>query len=85
MDMDKKERSSDQVEDVNAEKLSVHDGTLIMPASLAALSQEDYEKVGKKATLKMDMVIMPIMVSHPFNALHLRGLTWDQVIMYVRK
>ncbi|KAI8295076.1 putative transporter [Colletotrichum sp. SAR 10_98] len=62
MDMDKKERSSDQVEDVNAEKLSVHDGTLIMPASLAALSQEDYEKVGKKATLKMDMVIMPIMV-----------------------
>ncbi|KAJ0325742.1 hypothetical protein COL5a_007250 [Colletotrichum fioriniae] len=62
MDMDKTERSSDQVEDVNADKLSQHGGNLIMPASLAALSQEEYERVGKKATLKMDLVIMPIMV-----------------------
>lgn len=60
--MDKTERSSDQVEDVNADKLSQHGGNLIMPASLAALSQEEYERVGKKATLKMDLVIMPIMV-----------------------
>ncbi|KAI3532411.1 TNA1 is necessary for nicotinic acid import into the cell [Colletotrichum tamarilloi] len=62
MDMDKTERSSDQVEDVNADKLSQHGGNLIMPASLAALSQEEYERIGKKATLKMDLVIMPIMV-----------------------
>ncbi|KAK1700891.1 major facilitator superfamily domain-containing protein [Colletotrichum godetiae] len=54
MGMDKAERSSDQVEDVNADKLSQHGGNLIMPAK--------YERVGKKATLKMDMVIMPIMV-----------------------
>lgn len=62
MDMDKTERSSDQVEDLNADKLSQHGGNLIMPASLAALSQEEYERIGKKATLKMDLVIMPIMV-----------------------
>ncbi|KAL0764891.1 hypothetical protein CaCOL14_012697 [Colletotrichum acutatum] len=62
MDMDKTEQSSDQVEDVNADKLSQHGGNLMMPASLAALSQEEYERTGKKATLKMDLVIMPIMV-----------------------
>ncbi|OLN96662.1 putative transporter C1002.16c-like protein 2 [Colletotrichum chlorophyti] len=62
MDVDKRDHSSDQVEDVNAEKLSTHGGALIMPASLAALSQEEYDKLGKKATLKMDLVIMPIMV-----------------------
>ncbi|KXH54183.1 TNA1 is necessary for nicotinic acid import into the cell [Colletotrichum salicis] len=60
--MDKADRSSDQVEDVNADKLSQHGDNLIMPASLASLGQEEYERVGKKATLKMDMVIMPIMV-----------------------
>ncbi|KAF6816871.1 TNA1 is necessary for nicotinic acid import into the cell [Colletotrichum plurivorum] len=62
MEVDKKDRNSDQVEDASADKLSVHNGALIMPPSLAALSQEDYDRIGKKATLKMDLVIMPIMV-----------------------
>lgn len=62
MDVEKTDRSSDQVEDISAEKQSSHAGNLIMPASLAALGKEEYEKVGKRATLKMDMVIMPIMV-----------------------
>ncbi|KAK6223851.1 hypothetical protein QIS74_03795 [Colletotrichum tabaci] len=62
MDVEKTDRSSDQVEDISAEKQGSHAGNLIMPASLAALGQEEYEKVGKRATLKMDMVIMPIMV-----------------------
>ncbi|TDZ19992.1 putative transporter [Colletotrichum orbiculare MAFF 240422] len=62
MDVKNEERASDQIEDVNADKHNVHDGTLVMPVSLAALSKEDYDKLGKKATLKMDLVIMPIMV-----------------------
>ncbi|KAL8409870.1 hypothetical protein RB594_008092 [Gaeumannomyces avenae] len=37
-------------------------GANVMPASLAALSQEEYDRLGKRATLKMDLVIMPIMV-----------------------
>ncbi|CAI0649203.1 unnamed protein product [Colletotrichum noveboracense] len=80
MDMEKKERSSDQIEDVNAEKLSVHDGTLIMPASLAALSQEDYEKIGKKATLKMDMVIMPIMLANITTELNLTQVEYQTTV-----
>lgn len=53
---------------MNPIKTSVHNWTLIMPASQAALGQEEYEKVVKKATLKMDLVIVPIMVgcSHIF-------------------
>ncbi|KAJ0135897.1 High-affinity nicotinic acid transporter [Colletotrichum tanaceti] len=62
MDVAKTDRSSDQVEDIGTDKQSSHGGNLVMPASLAALGQEEYEKMGKRATLKMDMVIMPIMV-----------------------
>lgn len=51
--------SSDKFQDLSTVE-NVH---LNMPASLAALSTEEYDKMGKKATLKMDMVIMPIMVT----------------------
>jgi hypothetical protein len=33
-----------------------------MPDNLAALNDAEYARLGKKATLKMDLVIMPIMV-----------------------
>lgn len=38
-------------------------GQLKRPANLAALSDEEYEKMGRKATWKMDRVIMPIMTT----------------------
>ena len=38
------------------------DGHLVMPPQLAALSDEDYANLGRRATLKMDFVIMPCMV-----------------------
>ncbi|KLU90229.1 nicotinamide mononucleotide permease [Magnaporthiopsis poae ATCC 64411] len=37
-------------------------GAVVMPASLAALSRDEYDRLGRRATLKMDLVIMPIMV-----------------------
>lgn len=37
-------------------------GANVMPAGLAALSQEEYDRLGRRATLKMDLIIMPIMV-----------------------
>ncbi|CAG9989254.1 unnamed protein product [Clonostachys byssicola] len=43
------------------DKIQALDG-IIMPEELAALSDEDREKLGKKATLKMDIVIMPVLV-----------------------
>ncbi|KAJ3575518.1 hypothetical protein NPX13_g4006 [Xylaria arbuscula] len=46
----------------NVENTAQDDGGLTMPASLAALSEDEYKKLGKKATLKMDCVIMPILV-----------------------
>lgn len=33
--------------------------TLVMPAELAALTPEEYEKLGKKATWKVDALVMP--------------------------
>ncbi len=42
----------------------------VMPASLAALSQDEYSRISRKATLKMDIVIMPIMtIMYIFNYL----------------
>ncbi|KAL1953774.1 hypothetical protein VTO42DRAFT_2271 [Malbranchea cinnamomea] len=48
----------------NLEKLDLRDaeGSPVMPPQLAALSKEEYAKLGKRATWKMDLVIMPCMV-----------------------
>uniref|UniRef100_A0A8H7K224 Major facilitator superfamily (MFS) profile domain-containing protein n=1 Tax=Bionectria ochroleuca TaxID=29856 RepID=A0A8H7K224_BIOOC len=43
------------------DKIQALDG-IIMPEELASLSDEDREKLGKKATFKMDIVIMPVLV-----------------------
>ena len=51
---------SEQVE--NAKHNLTYDGQLVMPVNLAALSDDEYKKLGRKATLKMDLVIMPILV-----------------------
>ncbi|KAH7347527.1 major facilitator superfamily domain-containing protein [Plectosphaerella cucumerina] len=59
MDSPKDNHSSDNV--VEDAKIDDHVG-MVMPAGLAALSAEDYEKLGKRATYKMDLIIMPILV-----------------------
>ncbi|KAI0513269.1 nicotinamide mononucleotide permease [Xylaria bambusicola] len=46
----------------NVEHGGSNDGGLVMPTSLAALTEAEYSKLSKKATLKMDFVIMPILV-----------------------
>ncbi|KAI2626737.1 nicotinamide mononucleotide permease [Hypoxylon sp. NC1633] len=53
--------SAERVEEIKAEHQTVV-GQLVMPSSLAALSEAEYNRLGKKATLKMDMTIMPILV-----------------------
>lgn len=50
-----------ELETIDQEKHRVDTGRLMKPASLAALSEDEYEKMGKRATWKMDIVIMPIM------------------------
>ncbi len=37
-------------------------GGHVMPASLASLTPEEYATVGRKATLKIDILIMPAMI-----------------------
>ncbi|GAP88183.1 putative nicotinamide mononucleotide permease [Rosellinia necatrix] len=59
-DIAKPEHLSELVEDVGAERPI--DAALLMPANLAALSEDEYKKLGKRATLKMDFVIMPSLV-----------------------
>lgn len=54
---------ADEPEQLEIAKHDVpYDGQLAMPPNLAALSDEEYRKLGRKATLKMDLVIMPILV-----------------------
>lgn len=53
----------DVTQDLNSES---HD----MPEILTSLSPEEYAKVGKKATLKMDIIILPtLMVTYILNYL----------------
>ena len=50
-------------EEVDNIRVSDHSiGRLNMPAGLAALSESEYNRLCKRATLKMDLVIMPCMV-----------------------
>ena len=49
------------VEMVEKQQLDLNtDSLMSMPASLTSLSPEEYERLGKKATLKMDLVIVSI-------------------------
>ncbi|KAF4470316.1 nicotinamide mononucleotide permease [Fusarium albosuccineum] len=56
---DKRDPTSEQLE--MAKDLQVPDG-IVMPPRLAELSDNDYKALGRRATLKMDLVIMPILV-----------------------
>lgn len=47
-------------ESIDQEKHRDNEGHLIRPTNLAALSEDEYIKLGKQATWKMDIVIMPI-------------------------
>ncbi|KAI0451646.1 nicotinamide mononucleotide permease [Xylaria acuta] len=51
---------SELIENVQVE--GPNDAALLMQANLAALSEDEYKKLGKRATLKMDCVIMPVLV-----------------------
>lgn len=57
---EKMDTASEQVEVVKQND-EQHGAALVMPASLAALSQDEYNRISRKATLKMDMIIMPVM------------------------
>ncbi|POR32772.1 TNA1 is necessary for nicotinic acid import into the cell [Tolypocladium paradoxum] len=64
MDPKKENIAPDVVEDLKFDGQHGQHGQhgLAMPGDLAGLSDEEYAKLGKKATLKMDLIIMPIMV-----------------------
>lgn len=48
------------LEEIDKAELSDHSHShLNMPAGLAALSESEYNRLGQRATLKMDLVIMP--------------------------
>ncbi|KAI0423516.1 nicotinamide mononucleotide permease [Xylaria sp. FL1042] len=60
MDSAKPENLSELIENVEAQ--GVTGAAPVMPANLAALSEDEYRRLGKRATLKMDFVIMPSLV-----------------------
>lgn len=50
-----------QNENIDQEKHRDQTGHLVTPPNLAALTEDEYNKLGKRATWKMDIIIMPIM------------------------
>lgn len=48
----------EQVEDIKNDQKQ-YEQHLVMPASLAALDGEEYARLGRRAVLKMDLIIMP--------------------------
>ena len=50
------------VENVDQEKHRNDAGQLVMPASLASLSPGEYAQLGRKATFKLDVQVMPCLV-----------------------
>ena len=60
MDADKERTSGDMVEKIKSEE-QVHTVTR-MPPNLASLNDDELKRLGRQATIKMDIVIMPIMV-----------------------
>lgn len=59
MEPEKSEDPSRQVEYV---KDGQQVGDFAMPDSLAGMTEAELQKLGKRATLKMDLVILPILV-----------------------
>lgn len=53
-------KSLEEIDQVDATGYDHH--PLVMPAGLASLSEAEYHSLGKRATFKMDIVIMPCMV-----------------------
>ena len=47
-------------ESVDQEKHRDASGQLVRPPSLAILTDDEYNQLGKKATWKMDLIIMPV-------------------------
>ncbi|KAI1814434.1 MFS general substrate transporter [Poronia punctata] len=58
--MDSGESSYSQEEKGSLE--SLHVGNKSMPQNLASLSKEDYARLSRRATLKLDLVMMPILL-----------------------
>lgn len=48
-------------EAVDQDKHRDAEGHLVRPANLALLTDDEYTKLGRKATRKMDLIIMPIL------------------------
>lgn len=59
MDPEKSDEGSRQLEDVRAGQQV---GDSFMPDSLSGMSEAELQKLGRRATLKMDLVILPILV-----------------------
>ncbi|EHY58396.1 hypothetical protein HRR83_007238 [Exophiala dermatitidis] len=54
-----RESTSSTVEDVGAEKVRVQHAQIVMPENLMGLNEAELKKLGRKATIKLDCIIMP--------------------------
>jgi hypothetical protein len=60
---DKENTDASFIEDVDEKQLQKTDQRVpVKPTSLAALTDDEYTKIGRRATLKLDAFIMPCMV-----------------------
>lgn len=52
-------RASSRIEEVGAEKVRIEHSHMVMPDALVGLSEGEIEKIGRKATFKLDCFILP--------------------------
>lgn len=58
---DRNKPSADFVEEATAQKYDLSDDNIPMPPSLAGLNDAELKKLGRRATWKLDVIIMPAM------------------------
>ena len=75
---DDRKRSIDLVEDAKDEKHVANDETIPLPMLLDGFSEDELKKIGRRATWKLDLIIMPAMtmfVSPPTTPSKAQSLT----------
>lgn len=63
---DDPKRSIDLVEDARDEKHVANDETIPLPMLLDGMSEDELKKIGRRATWKLDLIIMPAMTMSVF-------------------
>lgn len=82
-DQEHSKRSIDQVEDARSEKHALNEKTVPVPVLLDGFSEDELKKIGRRATWKLDLIIMPAMTMFVFAQSLETGTIADRYRNYI--